>query len=306
LSNALKLADAAKLAGADAFKIQCWSPGTMCLDRGYLVARGPWKGRSLYDLYGETFLSWRDIDIIFNHCKNIGLDPFGSAFDNASVNYLINLGSYRIKIASFELVDIPLIRYASSKADEVIISTGMANCDEIAAAYDAADAKAIMLACTSAYPAESSTMNLRGLASLDYKWGLSDHTMSNTAPVVATALGAVMIEKHICLSRSDGGPDSGFALNPAEFNSMVQAVRDAASSLGSKVGTKPGETPELRRSLWVCSSVSKGDKIRFGLNVVTARPALGISPAMFDKIEGLSFTRDIVAPAPLTEDCFER
>lgn len=307
LTRALQIVEAAAEAGANGFKVQTWSPGTMCIDRTYRLAHGPWAGRLLFDLYEEAFLPWAWHRPIFDRARQLGMIPFSAAFDWQAVDFLETLGVDRHKVASFELTDLPLIRYMASKGKPMILSTGMATEKEIQAAIEAAAPRFVtLLKCTSAYPAPLEAMNLMTLGVAETEFigqvapGLSDHTRSHDAAVVATALGATMIEKHLTLSRGDGGPDAGFSAEPNEFAHMVRAVRRAHAALGEvKYGPQPGEDVSLRRSLWLVRDVFEGEPLRLGDNVVTARPALGLSPAT--PLTGRRAARALKAGAPLVE-----
>jgi sialic acid synthase SpsE len=300
LSRALEVVDAAAWAGADLFKVQTWSPNSMCIS-DYALDHGPWAGRKLVDLYEQAFLPWEWHATIFKHARLRGLIPFSAAFDWEAVDFLETLGVDRHKVASFELTDLPLIRYMASKGKPMILSTGMATTAEIAEAMMVATWRPTVLRCTSAYPAPLEQANLAVLAGWQhagFRYGLSDHTMTNDAAVVATALGASMIEKHLTLARGFGGPDAGFSLEPQEFAQMVQAVRRAAAALGEvKYGPGPGEDPTLRRSLWVRQDTAAGEPLCFGENVVTARPALGLPPAT--SLVGKLAARPLKAGTPL-------
>jgi sialic acid synthase SpsE len=277
--RAFRIADAAANAGADMFKVQVWSPDTMCVDRGYTLEHGPWAGRRLFDLYQEAFTPWEWLPGLFAYCRKLGVEPFGAAFDAESVDYLCSLGVERLKVASFELVDIPLIRYMASKGKPMILSTGMATLMEIdSAIYWSEPCPVTILACTSVYPAKPKDANLAAaVANYGASWGLSDHSMGIGVAVSAAALGAVMIEKHLTLSRSDGGPDAGFSMEPAEFAQMVTECRRAAAAVGEvKYGPGPNESTALRRSLWVVKDTKAGEPLILGQNVRTARPALGL------------------------------
>lgn len=312
LKRTLDIVHAAKEAGADAIKVQTWSPGRMCIDKSYTLDHGPWAGRRLSDLYEEAFLPWEWHREIFTRARKLGLIPFSAAFDWEAVDFLETLGVDRHKVASFELTDLPLIRYMASKGKPMILSTGMATEQEADRAILATRSypeniqrgpAITVLHCTSAYPTPLERANLRSIADWrrrGFTTGLSDHTLTNDAAVVATALGATMIEKHLTLSRKDGGPDAGFSLEPAEFADMVQAVRRAALTLGEvKYGPQPGEDTTLRRSLWVTRDIRKGESLVFNDNVVTARPALGLSPST--PLVGKHASRDLKACTPLKE-----
>ena len=283
LKRALDIVEVAAAAGADGLKVQTWTPGRMCVSKDVVLQHGPWAGRHLADLYEEAFLPWEWHRPIFDRARALGLVPFSAAFDWEAVDFLETLGVDRHKVASFELTDLPLIRYMAGKGKPMILSTGMATEKEIDEAVLAADngLPRTLLKCTSAYPAPMDSMNLRALRDMDEQFpayvGLSDHTLGHIAPVVATALGATYIEKHLTLSRADGGPDAGFSMEPQEFANMVGAVRRTVAALGEvRYGPQPGEDPSLRRSLWVLRDIHAGEPLRFGDNVVTARPARGL------------------------------
>ena len=303
LVRALKIVDAAADAGADLFKVQCWTRDTMCIDRTYTLTSGPWKGRKLFDLYREAHTPWEWLPAIFQRARDLGLIPFSAAFDRESVDFLESLGVDRHKVASFELVDLPLIRYMASKGKPMILSTGMATVDEIAAACAAAGDDWITLLCTSAYPADASEA---GLLTAEVcwggeRWGLSDHTPGIGVACAAAALGASMIEKHLTISRADGGLDAAFSLEPAEFKQLVTECRRAAASIGEvKYGPTPGESTELRRSLWVKQHIQQGEFLELGRNVCTARPAKGL-PCSTD-LSGKRARWDLAAGVPLAAE----
>jgi len=238
LDTALLLIDEAKAAGADAVKFQCFTPEQMAAP-GSVIEAGPWAGRELLDLYRETHTPRAWFKALFDFAHSIGIVPFSSVFHPDDVDFLETLGCPFYKIASFELTDLPLIRYAARTRKPIILSTGMATQQEIEWAALAATTpwhRATLLKCTSAYPAPLAEANLatmhvyRTACGADY--GLSDHTLGTTAAVVATAAGATMIEKHLIAARSDGGPDAAFSAEPHEFAAMVKACRDAAAAVG--------------------------------------------------------------------------
>jgi pseudaminic acid synthase len=306
LDRALAIVDAAADAGADLIKLQTWLPDSMCISKDYTLDHGPWAGRKLFDLYREAYTPWQWHRPIFDHARKRGLIPFSAAFDRQSVDFLEKLGVDRHKVASFELVDLPLIRYMASKGKPMILSTGIATEQEIGdaleCAYSGGQNDVTLLKCTSAYPADASDANLRTIQEPELtSWGLSDHTMGIGVACAAAALGATMIEKHLTLSRADGGPDAGFSMEPHEFKQMVVECRRAAAAIGSvKYGPGPHESTELRRSLWVSKDVAPGEPLRLGVNVVTARPALGLSPAV--DMEGKTASRYLTAGTPLTQE----
>lgn len=255
LDRALRIIRAAKDAGADAIKFQTYTVKGMVSDPDKVLSSGPWAGRSQGDLYAEAMTprSWHQA--LFEYARSISIEPFSTPFTPDDVDFLEELDCPRYKIASFELTDLALIRYAASKGKPLIISTGMATREDITAAVlNALDAGCVditLLKCTSAYPADVADANLATLASLRNApcisaVGLSDHTLGIAVPVAATALGAAMIEKHLTLSRDDGGPDAAFSLEPDEFAEMVKACRDAAAAIGEvRYGPTPSEASSL-------------------------------------------------------------
>jgi N-acetylneuraminate synthase len=307
LGRALAIVDAAADAGADALKIQTWFPDTMCLDRSYTLDSGPWAGRKLFDLYKEAWLPWTWHPAIFARAAERGIECFSAPFDRQSVDFLEALGCPRYKIASFELVDLELIRYAASKGKPMILSTGMASSDEIEAALGAVESQqgvntATVLKCTSAYPADASDANLCHGRAWGSKWGVSDHTPGIGVAVAAAALGATMIEKHLTLSRADGGPDAGFSMEPHEFKQMVIECRRAAAAIGEpKFGPGPNESTALRRSLYIARDIAEGE-ILTAVHVCTARPAMGLAPQQLGMVVGLRMTRAAQRGQPLTAD----
>lgn len=308
LKRALAIVDAAADAGADAIKLQTWSPDTMCIDPTYTLTAGPWAGRTLVDLYREAHTPWNWHEPIFDYARARGLVPFSAAFDRESVDFLETLGVDRHKVASFELTDLPLIRYMASKGKPMILSAGMASDEEIQQAWLAVrdgnnHERITYLKCTSAYPADASDANLATYTGrLKHgAWGVSDHTMGLGVACAAVALGATMIEKHLTLARADGGPDAGFSMEPAEFAQMVTECRRAAAAVGAvKYGPGPHESTALRRSLWVSADISPGDALVLGVNVVTARPELGLPPGT--DLTGRTARSGIKAGVPLTQE----
>jgi N-acetylneuraminate synthase len=300
LERALKIVDAAADAGADLFKVQVWEPGTMCVDRSYVIPSGAWAGRRMFELYEEAWTPWEWLPDIFKRCRARGMEPFGAAFDNASVDYLESLGVKRHKVASFELVDLPLIRYMASKGKPVMLSTGMAARWEVQAAMAAALPNCFPLACVSAYPSRPEDVVLRYWADMFDDWGLSDHSLGCGVAAAAAALGATYIEKHLTLSRSDGGLDSGFSMEPAEFELMVETCHQAHdASQPNKRRPKPGgENDTMRRSLWVVKDTPAGARLVLGDNVRTARPASGLP--CYTPLDGKCAFKDLAAGTPLT------
>jgi len=294
---------AAAQAGADAIKFQTWTPGTMCIDPSYTLDSGPWKGRRLAELYEEAWTPWEWHEPLFDYARHLGMVPFSTAFDCGAVDFLETLGVDRHKVSSFELTDLPLIRYMASKGKPMILSTGMATAREIGEAYQCLPdgLETTTLKCTSAYPADALDANLS--AGMRWpRWGLSDHSMGIGVACAAAALGATYIEKHLTLSRADGGLDSGFSMEPAEFKQLITECRRAAAAIGVvKYGPGPNESTALRRSLYAAQDTAKGAKLILHWNVKTARPALGLPPST--DIAGAYAARALMAGEPLTSEC---
>jgi N-acetylneuraminate synthase len=293
IDRAMEIAKQASEAGANGFKVQVWEPGTMCLDKSYVIHKGAWAGRNLFQLYEEAWTPWEWLPRLFAYCRNLGMIPFGAAFDKRSVDYLEDLGVDRHKVASFELTDLNLIRYVASKGKPIILSTGMATVDEMSEAVVACHGNPLMLRCISEYPSRPQDAGLQLFSNLE-NWGLSDHSLGLGVAVAATALGAKYIEKHLTLSRADGGLDSGFSSEPHEFKAMVAACRDAFSACIPSNG-KLAST-ELRRSWHAHTSIKAGEWIT-AENVRTARPEAGIKANL--DIVGKKALRDIPAGKPI-------
>jgi pseudaminic acid synthase len=312
LERALATVDAAAESGADAVKLQTYTPDTLTIDErspAFVLGAGPWEGQTLYDLYRTAYLPWEWHEPIMLRARELGLDCFSAAFDPTAVEFLERLDVLIHKIASFELIDIPLIRAAAATRKPLILSTGMATLEEIdeavGAARSAGAEELLLLKCTSAYPAPPETLRLRAIPDLEERFaclvGLSDHTIGIVAPVTAVALGAAMIEKHFTLSRADGGPDSGFSLEPQEFAELVAAVRAAEAGLGELAyGPQDEEKANLalRRSLYVVVDVREGEAFTHG-NVRSIRPGGGLHTRFLDQVVGAPAARDIAAGTPL-------
>jgi N-acetylneuraminate synthase len=311
--HAVRILHAAKDAGADAVKLQTYTADTITLasDKPYFrIAGGTlWDGRTLHDLYQEAFTPWDWQPKLKKVANDLGMHLFSSAFDDTAVDFLERMNVPAHKVASPELVDLGLIRRMARTGKPLIISTGMATEDEITEAFEAArtaGARQIaLLKCTSAYPAPPDEANLRTIPELSRRFhcpaGLSDHTVGIAVPVAAVALGACIIEKHLCLSRADGGPDSGFSLEPHELKAMVDAVRSAERALGSpQFAPSPREAASLkfRRSLFVVQNVKQGDLFT-AQNVRSIRPADGLHPRYLNEILGKRATCDIERATPL-------
>lgn len=314
LEGALELISAAKNCGADAVKLQTYTADTITLDSDhgcFLIGEGTiWSGRRLHDLYREAHTPWEWHPRLFEAAKEAGLICFSSPFDETAVDFLESLGCPAYKIASFELVDIPLIRKAAATGKPLVISTGMASLEEVAEAVKAAEeggaSGTALLKCTSAYPAPPGEMNLRAIPLLAESFGLpvglSDHTLGSTAAVAAVALGACLIEKHLTLRRSDGGADAAFSLEPGEFKSMVQSVRTAEAALGDGCfgpSASDAASMRFRRSLFVMEDIEKGSVLTHR-NVRSIRPADGLHPRYLPDVLGRTAARPLKRGQPLS------
>ena len=315
LERALAMIDAAAATGCDAIKIQTYTADTITMDVDrpeFRIHGGLWDGRSLHELYQEAQTPYAWHAALFERARELGVILFSSPFDETAVDLLEGLGAPAYKIASFEAVDLPLIRHAASKGRPLIISTGMANLAEIAAAKAAAlEAGAVgvvLLHCVSSYPAELADANVRTVADMakrfDSPIGLSDHTHGTVASVAAIAMGASVIEKHFTLARSDGGPDAAFSLEPAEFSALVGDCKAAWRALGRAhydlLGSERGNLA-FRRSLYVAADVAAGEPLSRA-NVRSIRPGLGLPPAELDKVLGRPAARDLKRGEPLAWD----
>jgi N-acetylneuraminate synthase len=315
LDRALQMVDAAADTGCDAIKIQTYTADTITLDVDrpeFRIHGGLWDGRSLYELYQEAHTPFEWHSALFERAARRGVTLFSSPFDETAVDLLADLGAPAYKIASFEAVDLPLIRYAASRGKPLIISTGMANLAEITAARDAAlDAGApgvLLLHCVSSYPATFGDANVRTVADMAERFacpiGLSDHTPGTAASVAAVAMGACAVEKHFTLARADGGPDAAFSLEPLEFKALVRDTKDAWAALGKAhydVLGSEGTSLLFRRSLYVTADVAAGETLSKD-NVRSVRPGNGLPPAALDQVLGRPATRSLTRGEPLAWD----
>ena len=318
--QAVRLVQAAKEAGADAVKLQTYTPDTITLrsDREYFRIGGGtlWDGRTLHDLYAEASMPWEWQPKLKKIADGLGLDLFSSAFDATAVDFLEQIGVPAHKVASFELVDLPLIEKMARTGKPLILSTGMATLEEIeeavATARTAGASQIALLKCTSAYPSPPEEMDLRAIPDLAQRFqvpvGLSDHTLGISVPVAAVALGACIVEKHFTLSRSVPGPDSTFSLEPGEFKSMVQAARTAERALGkAQYGVHPAEEASrvFRRSLFVVEDTKAGERFT-EINLRSIRPGNGLHTRHLREVLGHTATRDIARGTPLSWDMVSR
>lgn len=317
-SRAVAILRAAKAAGADAVKLQTYTPDTMTIDSSeppFLIRGTPWDGRRLYELYGDACTPWDWHEPLMREAQRLGLHFFSTPFDDTAVELLERLDVPAYKVASFELVDIPLLQRIARTGKPVIVSTGMGTLDEIREAVTVlrgSRAGAIaLLKCTSAYPATPDDMNLLTIPDLERQFdvpvGLSDHTLELAVPVAAVALGACIVEKHFTLSRGEPSPDSAFSLEPPEFRAMVDGVRAAWRALGTaRYGPTPHEEGSLvfRRSLFIVRDIARGDLFT-PENVRCIRPGFGMHPRHLGEIIGRRATRDVQAGHPVTWDLVE-
>ena len=317
LDRALQIVDAAADAGAHAVKIQTYTAHTMTLDiaEGEFFINDPknlWQGKSLYELYKEAYTPWEWHAPIFARCRERGVIGFSTPFDATAVDFLESLNVPCYKIASFENVDIPLIRKCAGTGKPLIISTGMATVSEledaVSAARGAGCKELVLLKCTSTYPAQPDNSHLRTVPHLRDLFrcevGVSDHTMGVGAAVASIALGAVFVEKHFTLRRADGGVDSSFSLEPEEMRALVVETERAWRSLGEvQYGPTNAEKPSLqyRRSLYVVQDLSDGDMLT-SANVRAIRPGLGLAPKWIDQVLGRKVRKAVRKGTPLTLD----
>ena len=314
IEKALETVKAAKRAGADAIKLQTYTAETMtidCKNDVFMINQDTaWDGEYLFDLYKRAYTPWEWHQEIYNLAKEEGLICFSSPFDNSAVDLLEELDSPIYKIASFEITDIPLIEYSASKGKPMIISTGIAEIEDIELAIKACkkvgNNDITILKCTSAYPAEPIDSNLLTIPDIKSRFGvkagLSDHTMGIEGPVVATVLGATVIEKHFILDKSIGGPDAHFSLDEKEFTEMVNAVRKAEEMIGSvdyEMTDKKKKSRQFSRSLFVVKDVKAGEVITKE-NVRSIRPGFGMHPKYYSEIIGKQFKKDIKRGTPIS------
>jgi len=317
--RAIELVEAARRAGADAVKIQTYTPETMTIDcenECFRIGEGTiWEGQTLFELYAQASTPWEWQPKLKVHAEGLGMDFFSTPFDTTAVEFLEQMDVPAYKIASFEAVDVQLIRTVAQTRRPMIISTGMASLQEIEQAVSIARQAGVsdlaLLRCTSAYPSRPEESDLRTIPDLAKRFGvvvgLSDHTLGTAVPIAAVALGACIIEKHLTLSRNELGPDSSFSLEPNEFAQMVEAIRIAEKALGSvRYGHCKGETPSLvfRRSLFVVEDVACGEQFTRD-NVRCIRPGFGLPPAEIDRILGQTASQAIERGTPMSWDLIE-
>ncbi len=315
--RALDIIQAAADAGADAIKLQTYTADTLTLNSrkdGFLIKTGPWSGRTLHELYREAFTPWEWHEELFEHGRSLGLTVFSSPFDASAVDFLEDLDCPAYKIASFELVDIPLVERVAMTGKPVIMSTGISNSREIMDAVSAARAKGceqlVLMHCVSAYPTPIEQSHLQKIPALadrfDCPIGLSDHTPGTVVATGAVALGASMIEKHLTLDRAEGGPDAPFSLEPNEFRTLCHDCREVFTALGKVDGESPGvaDSRIFRRSLYIVRDVIAGETLDES-NVRSIRPGWGMPPKHWHEVKGRVFKHDFDAGTPLDWEMLE-
>ena len=306
IDNAFSIVDMAKESGADAVKLQTYRPDTITMKMNtpeFMIEGGLWDGQSLYELYENAFMPWDWHKPLFDHAKKKDITIFSSPFDNSAVDLLEDLNSPAYKIASFEAIDLPLIRYVASTGKPMIISTGMADQEEIEEAIVTAKeggcSNLAILHCVSGYPAPASDYNLRTLVDMKEKFnlvsGLSDHTIDNTTAISSVALGASIIEKHVTLNRNGGGPDDSFSLEKSDLEQLCKGAYTAWEALGKiDYGRKSSEqgNAKFRRSLYFIKNIHKGELIT-AEHVKSIRPGFGLAPKHFEEILGKEVSESI-------------
>ena len=318
IERALALVDAAAATGADAIKIQTYTQDTITIDHdgpGFRIEGGLWDGRTLYDLYGEAQTPFEWHEALFDRARQLGVTLFSTPFDDTAVDLLERLGAPAYKIASFEAVDLPLIARVARTGKPMIISTGMANAEEIGEAVNTAHENGcdqiVLLHCVSSYPAPDEQSNVRTVADLAERFGivagLSDHTAGSAVAVASIALGGCVVEKHFTLARADGGPDAAFSLEPNEFRSLVQDCKRAWRALGKATydlqGCERGNVT-FRRSLYVVRDIGAGEALTQE-NVRSIRPGFGLPPKHLPKVLGRRASRNLKRGDPLQWDALE-
>ena len=314
LEVAIESIKAAKRAGADAIKLQTYTADTLTIDSekdDFIIKNGSiWDGRTFYDLYSEASTPWEWHSKLYLQAKKEGLVCFSSPFDITAVDFLESLNNPIYKIASFEITDIPLIKYIASKGKPIILSTGIADLNDIELAISTIRSQGnnqiALLKCTSSYPAPIEEANLLTIQDFKNRFdvipGLSDHTLGILSPVIATCMGAKIIEKHFILNKSIGGPDASFSLDESEFKEMVLAVRDAEKTIGEvnyNLTKKQKKGKTFSRSLYITKDVKKGEKVSLQ-NVRSIRPGFGLHPKFFDDVFNKKFKNDFDRGTPLS------
>lgn len=315
LERALELIHVAKDAGADCVKIQTYTADTMTIDchnEYFQIEKGTWEGENLYGLYQKAYTPWEWQEQLRDEAAKVGIDFLSTPFDPRSVDFLEDLGVHFYKIASFELVDIPLLEYVAAKNKPIIMSTGMGTLEEIQEAVDAiystGNRQLALMKCSSAYPAKPEEMNLRTMQDLKERFGvpvgLSDHSMGAFSAATAVAMGANLIEKHFCISRAVKNPDSSFSMEPQEFREMVEQVREVEKAMGTvQYGVSRQEESNacFRRSLFVVEDIAAGEVLT-PEKIRSIRPAYGLKPKHYQEVLGRTAKRSLRRGTPLSFD----
>ncbi len=310
---AVKTIKAMKEAGADAVKLQTYTPDAITIDcdnEYFQIKEGPWKGKALYELYKKAYTPWEWQPKLKKIAEDLGLICFSSAFDKTAVDFLEKMNVPAYKVSSFEITDIPLIEYIASKGKPVIISTGIATLSDIEEAVNACkrmrNDQIVLLKCTSAYPAPIEDANLRTIPNLKETFGttvgLSDHTLGSSVAIASVALGSKIIEKHFILDRNLGGPDAAFSIEPEEFKQMVKSIREVEKALGSvtyESTEKQKKSRAFSRSLFVVKDIKKGEMFTEE-NVRSIRPGYGLEPKYIDLVIGKRAKKDLVKGTPVS------
>ena len=318
LDTALKIIEQAKLCDADAIKLQTYKADTITLDsrnEEFMIRGGLWDGQSLYELYEKAHMPWEWNKPLFEYARQLDITMFSSPFDRTAVDLLEDLNAPAYKIASFEAIDLPLIKYVASTGKPMIISTGMADEVEIAeaiqAAYDGGCKELVVLHCVSGYPAPSEDYNLLTLQDISKRFnipvGLSDHTLDNTTAIASVVLGACVIEKHFTLDRNGGGPDDSFSLEPEELKQLCTGAKTAWQALGKvDYGRKSSEqgNVQFRRSLYFVKDLKAGDVIDESC-IRSVRPGFGLAPKFYDEILGKTVVQDVEKNTATRLDLFK-
>lgn len=315
IENAFKIIEEAASAGADCVKIQTYTADTLtinCTDEPYMIKGGLWDGYNYYRLYQEAYTPWEWQEALRDKCREVGVDFLSTPFDRTAVDFLETLDVEFYKIASFELVDIPLIEYVASKGKPLIMSCGMGSVEEIEEALEAChrqnNEQVVLLKCCSQYPAQYEDMNISVIPDMKKRFGkpvgLSDHSFGSLAPTVAVAMGAQVIEKHVCLSRKIENPDAGFSMEMKEFAQMVQDVRNAKVLMGQptyELTEHEKNGLSGRRSLVAVKPIMKGE-VFTEENVRSIRPAIGIKPKYYNQLLGKCAGRDYRFGEPIAQE----
>jgi N-acetylneuraminate synthase len=317
MATAMKIIEEAHRAGADAVKLQTYRPDTITLNAStedFQIKGGLWDGQTLYSLYEKAYMPWEWHAPLFAHARKVGITIFSSPFDQTAVDLLEDLDAPAYKIASFEAIDIPLIKYVARTGKPMIISTGMADAQEIQEAVDAAReagcTELALLHCVSGYPASPGDYNLRTIPDMMSRYGLvtglSDHTLGNTTAIASVAMGAAVIEKHFTLNRNGGGPDDSFSIEPAELAQLCEGARTAWMAMGKvDYGLKSSEQGNIkfRRSLYFVKDLQIDDVITHDV-VRSVRPGYGLAPKYLEKIIGKKLCVAVKANTPVQMECF--